>query len=88
MDVLRVDCATCRARGPACSECVISVLLGPLTDAVDLDDDEQVALRAMADSGLLPPLRLVRPVPVRARVRGRTAGVVPGDGFALAQTLP
>lgn len=88
MDVLRVDCAICRARGPACSECVISVLLGPLTDAVDLDGDEQGALRAMADSGLLPPLRLIRPVPVRERVRSRDAGVVPGDGFALAQTVP
>ena len=28
-----------------------------------LDDQEQAALRVMADSGLLPPLRLVRSVP-------------------------
>jgi len=38
---------------------VISVLLGPMTDDVDLDDQEQAALAAMAGSGLLPPLRLV-----------------------------
>jgi hypothetical protein len=59
MDVLYVDCATCRARGPACSDCVISVLLGPMSDDVDLDDQERAALAAMAESGLLPPLRLV-----------------------------
>lgn len=63
MDVLHVDCGTCRARGPACADCVVSVLLGPAPDALVLDDDEQAALRAMADSGLLPPLRLVRSEP-------------------------
>lgn len=59
MDILHVDCATCRARGPACGDCVISVLLGPIGSEVELDDQEQAALAAMAGSGLLPPLRLV-----------------------------
>lgn len=59
MDILHVDCATCQARGPACGDCVISVLLGPIGSEVELDDQEQAALAAMADSGLLPPLRLV-----------------------------
>lgn len=59
MDVLHVDCATCKARGPACAGCVISVLLGPMPDEFQLDDQERAALAAMADSGLLPPLRLV-----------------------------
>ncbi|MFZ0530698.1 MAG: hypothetical protein WAL91_09190 [Propionicimonas sp.] len=63
MDVLHVDCATCRARGPACADCVISVLLGPMSDEVILDGPEQAALAAMAGSGLLPPLRLLRSVP-------------------------
>ena len=63
MDILHVDCGTCRARGPACSDCVISVLLGPMSEEVLLDDQEQAALQVMADSGLLPPLRLVRSVP-------------------------
>lgn len=67
MDVIHVDCGTCRARGPACADCVVSVLLGPLPDALVLDDDEQAALRAMADSGLLPPLRLVRSEPALGR---------------------
>ena len=81
MDVLHVDCDKCVARGPACDDCVITVLLiapegsggippgmntasGP---AVDLDPDEQVALSALADSGLVPPLRLI---PGAKRVQG------------------
>lgn len=63
MEVLQIDCGTCRARGPACADCVVSVLLGPMPDELVLDDQEQAALRAMADSGLLPPLRLVRSEP-------------------------
>ncbi len=63
MDVLQVDCGSCRARGPACADCVVSVLLGPLPETLVLDDEEQAALRAMAASGLLPPLRLVRSEP-------------------------
>lgn len=67
MDVLHVDCGTCRARGPACSDCVISVLLGPMSEEVLLDDQEQAALKVMAESGLLPPLRLVRSTPAPNR---------------------
>jgi hypothetical protein len=59
MDVLHVDCQTCVARGPACGDCVISVLLGAPPQGVDLDGDEQAALSALADQGLVPPLRLV-----------------------------
>jgi len=73
MDVLHVDCQTCVARGPACGDCVISVLLGAPPQGVDLDGDEQAALSALADQGLVPPLRLVpgaRPVtPVQSPLR-------------------
>jgi hypothetical protein len=65
MDVLRVDCGGCVARGPACDDCVVSVLLGVPRPRLDLDRDEQSALRALADGGLVPPLRLIpgaRPV--------------------------
>lgn len=58
MDVMRVDCGTCRARGPACADCAISVLLGPMPDEVLLDGPERAALAALAGSGMLPPLRL------------------------------
>lgn len=59
MNTLHVDCDTCVARGPACGDCVITVLLGSAPQGVDLDHDEQVALAALADSGLVPPLRLI-----------------------------
>ena len=60
MDVLHVDCGTCIARGAACSDCVVTVLLGASGGVFDLDQDEQAALEALADSGLVPPLRLIR----------------------------
>jgi hypothetical protein len=59
MDTLHVDCDTCIARGPACGDCVITVLLGAPTSGVDFDSEERAALSALADSGLVPPLRLV-----------------------------
>ena len=59
MDVLHVDCESCVARGPACGDCVISVLLGSPPQGVDLDHDERAALSALAEQGLVPPLRLV-----------------------------
>ncbi len=79
MDVLHVDCATCRARGPACSDCVISVLLGPATTEVELGTDEVEALDALAESGLVPPLRLVRGVPTDPD---------PESSFARRRSLP
>lgn len=64
MDKLDVDCSTCSVRGKACGDCVISVLLGPpARGSMELEDEEQQALRALAGSGLLPPLRLVRAEP-------------------------
>ena len=54
-----IDCDTCAVRGPACSDCVVGVLLGT---AADLDDAERSAVTALAAHGLIPPLRLV---PVR-----------------------
>jgi len=51
-----VDCDTCTVRGPACGDCVVTFLLGP---PGALDADEQRALGVLAESGLVPPLRLV-----------------------------
>lgn len=69
-----IDCDTCAVRGPACGDCVVTFLLAappasaggavpvtdPQTDPVELDAAEQAALAVLADSGLVPPLRLVR----------------------------
>ena len=62
MDMLRIDCGTCAVRGPACGDCMVTALLGADRGVVELCSDEVSALQAMTSQGLLPPLRLVRPV--------------------------
>ena len=59
---IRVDCDSCLVRGLACHDCVVTVLLGPPPE-LSLEHDEQEALAVLADSGLVPPLRLVTAVP-------------------------
>ncbi|HSF27234.1 MAG TPA: hypothetical protein VLC50_06925 [Actinomycetes bacterium] len=54
-----IDCDTCAARGPACADCVVTVLLGAPPDGVVFDDDQRAAIDVLARSGLVPPLRLV-----------------------------
>ena len=58
----RIDCDTCVVRGLACHDCVVTVLLGPPPE-LTMDDDERQALEVLAAGGLVPPLRLVQPVP-------------------------
>lgn len=58
---IKIDCETCVARGPGCHDCVVTVLLGPPDDLV-FTDDATDALAALADGGLLPPLRMVEPL--------------------------
>ncbi|MDQ6934212.1 MAG: hypothetical protein M3130_02805 [Actinomycetota bacterium] len=58
---VRIDCDTCLVRGLACHDCVVTVLLGPPPE-LSLDAEEQLALAVLADSGLVPPLRLVTPL--------------------------
>ena len=55
---MRIDCDGCRARGPACGECVVSVILGPPED-VELDDPTRAALAHLAEAGMVPHLRLI-----------------------------
>ena len=52
-----VDCEGCRMRDLACGDCVVSFLLGTTDDR--LDAAERAAIGVLADSGLVPPLRLV-----------------------------
>lgn len=53
-----IDCDTCQVRGDACRDCMVTVLLGPPVE-LELDEVEQAAVRALAEGGLIPPLRLV-----------------------------
>ena len=58
---MRIDCGTCVVRGLACHDCVVTVLLGPPPE-LSFDDDECRALDVLADSGLVPRLRMVTPM--------------------------
>lgn len=54
-----IDCDDCTMRDLACQDCVVSVLLGPPGAVRDgFDAEETAALGVLADSGLIPPLRL------------------------------
>jgi hypothetical protein len=53
-----VDCEGCVMRDLACGDCVVTFLLGP---PEALGTQEQVALAALADGGLVPPLRMRSP---------------------------
>ena len=70
-----IDCGTCAVAGAACSDCVVTVLLGipdiptkpaatdllgtPIAAVTVVDDDHAAAISVLAESGLVPPLRLV-----------------------------
>lgn len=56
-DALEVDCGTCAVRGVGCPDCVVSFLLGPPAEVLTVDRDQVRALRVLAGSGLVPPLR-------------------------------
>jgi hypothetical protein len=60
-----IDCNSCEVRGLACGDCVVTALLGG--PPAELDDGERAAIEALAESGLVPPLRLVLPLEVVQR---------------------
>ncbi len=55
---VRIDCDSCVVRGLSCHDCVVTVLLGPPPE-LGFDTEEELALSVLADSGLVPPLRMV-----------------------------
>ncbi|MGH3515857.1 MAG: hypothetical protein ACRDQ7_00250 [Haloechinothrix sp.] len=70
---LTIDCERCDVRPQACSDCVVSVLLGA-PPTVEWDADERRAVDALADAGMLPRLRLVRRNTSAGGVSHRQAG--------------
>lgn len=60
-----IDCGTCALADLACGDCVVSVLLGmpgqepPAPAVAEVPAEHAPALTALADAGLVPPLRLV-----------------------------
>lgn len=52
-----INCNSCTVRGDACSDCVITHLIGSRPPAA-VDREEETAWGVLADSGLVPPLRM------------------------------
>ena len=52
-----IDCNSCVMRNIACSDCVVTALLGPMPDSLD---EHKEVLDVLADAGLVAPLRLIR----------------------------
>lgn len=65
-----LDCDTCAARDVHCGDCVVPVLLGAPPGGREVDAAERRALEVLADSGLVPRLRLVPTGPPPAGADG------------------
>ncbi|HEX2857451.1 MAG TPA: hypothetical protein VHO26_08250 [Propionibacteriaceae bacterium] len=62
LEIVSIDCHSCRADASACSDCVVAVLLPEsIGTAPALDADERRALSILSQSGLVPPLRYQPP---------------------------
>jgi hypothetical protein len=69
-DNLVIDCDRCEVRGRACPTCMVSVLLGA-PPPVEWDEDEQRAISALVEGGMIPRLRLIAPRPRRGMTEPR-----------------
>src|SRR3954462_3089763 len=89
-----IDCDACAVRGPACGDCVVSVLLaGPVVHVhegeppgvqesaagPELDAAERAATAGLAGCGLVPPLRLVPSDPALEGPVSRPGPVAEGE---------
>ncbi len=56
-----IDCDDCvMQHTDACGDCIVTAILGTDDGVIELGDAERLALRNMADGGIVSPLRLVR----------------------------
>lgn len=52
-----IDCSSCVMRDIACSDCVVTALLGPMPESLA---DHKEVLDVLATAGLVAPLRLIK----------------------------
>ena len=56
-----IDCHSCQAAGPACGDCLVTVLLGnPQVGTHEVAAEHETAVGVLAACGLVPPLRLIQ----------------------------
>jgi hypothetical protein len=55
---MRIECSKCEMYETShCDDCLVTALLHPSDEAVDIDEDLDPPLRALAGSGLIPVLK-------------------------------
>ena len=55
---MRIDCSECEMyRSKHCDDCLVTALLGPQSSSVDIEDELDPPLQALAGAGLIPVLR-------------------------------
>ncbi|WP_020573351.1 hypothetical protein [Actinopolymorpha alba] len=54
---------------------MVTVILGEPPAGIELDEADRLALRVLADSGLLPPLRLTPAAPEASEFQTHRAGM-------------
>ncbi len=60
---MKIDCTTCTMyESRHCEDCLVTAMLRPSGDVVDIDEELEEPLRALSDAGLVPVLRF-RPRP-------------------------
>ena len=52
-----IDCHGCQSRGLACGNCAAQAIISEHEQPLDLGPAELRALRALADAGMIAPLR-------------------------------
>jgi hypothetical protein len=55
---VKIDCSDCQMyRSEHCDDCLVTSLLGPLSTEVEIEDELDPPLQALAGAGLIPVLR-------------------------------
>lgn len=54
----------------ACADCIVPMLLAGTRGPTRIGDEEEEAIRNLADAGLVPPIRLVARGPARGTATG------------------
>ncbi len=55
---MKIECSNCEMyQSEHCDDCLVTAVLHPLTDTVEIDDDLESSLGALQQAGLIPVLR-------------------------------
>lgn len=66
-----IDCDVCVMDGTgACADCIVPMLLSDNGGPTRIGDDEEAAIGALSDAGLVSPIRLVARGPDRGAATG------------------